>query len=134
MFPTNRHNMDGRIEISPNICHDHPLVAGTRVMAYQVLDLLAAGNTAPKITGEDDFPDLTDENVLACVAFAGQAIREPRHPFLIQTEIAYFGDARCDAGANIQPASLQGSKQSIPYRNLAAKHCIVEAKRGIWRQ
>ena len=44
--------MGDRIVISPNICYGQPRVAGTRVMVYQVLDLLAAGKTVPEITSD----------------------------------------------------------------------------------
>lgn len=65
-----------RIVISRNICHGQPRVAGTRVMVHQVLDLLAAGKTVSMITSEDYFPDLKTEDILACVAYASQVIRE----------------------------------------------------------
>lgn len=68
--------MDDRIVISQNICHGQPRVAGTRVMVDQVLDLLAAGKTVPEITADDYFPDLTDEDVLACIAYASRNIRD----------------------------------------------------------
>lgn len=57
-----------RIEVDPNICHGRPRIAGTRIMAEQVLDLLAAGIPIAEITSEDYFPDLSKEDVLACQA------------------------------------------------------------------
>ncbi|MCL6642058.1 MAG: DUF433 domain-containing protein [Candidatus Bipolaricaulota bacterium] len=64
-----------RIEVDPNICHGRPRVAGTRIMVEQVLDLLAAGIPINEITSEDYFPDLSKEDVLACVAFANQLLK-----------------------------------------------------------
>jgi uncharacterized protein (DUF433 family) len=65
-----------RIEVDPNICHGRPRIAGTRIMVEQVLDLLAAGIPIDEITSEDYFPDLSKEDVLACVAFANQLLKD----------------------------------------------------------
>jgi uncharacterized protein (DUF433 family) len=61
-----------RIEVDPNICHGKPRIVGTRIMVEQVLDLLAAGVSVAEITSEEYFPDLSPEDVLACIAFANQ--------------------------------------------------------------
>jgi uncharacterized protein (DUF433 family) len=63
-----------RIEVDPNICHGRPRIAGTRIMVEQVLDLLAAGIPIDETTSEDYFPDLSKEDVLACVAFANHSL------------------------------------------------------------
>lgn len=63
-----------RIAVDPNICHGKLRIAGTRSMVEQVLDLLAAGLAVAESTSEDYFPDLTREDVLACVAFANQLL------------------------------------------------------------
>ncbi len=68
--------MNKRIVITRDVCHGKPRVAGTRVMVYQVLDLLAAGKTVLEITSDGYFPDLNCEDVLASIAYAGQVIRE----------------------------------------------------------
>ena len=68
--------MNKRIVITRDVCHGKPQVAGTRVMVYQVLDLLAAGKTVLEITSDDYFPDLNGEDVLASIAYASQVIRE----------------------------------------------------------
>ena len=64
-----------RIEADPNVCHGKPRIAGTRIMVEQVLDLLAAGISIAEITSEEYFPDLSQEDVLACVAFANQLLK-----------------------------------------------------------
>lgn len=64
-----------RIEIDPNICHGKPRIAGTRIMVEQVLDLLAAGISIAEITSEEYFPDLSREDVLACIAFANKFLK-----------------------------------------------------------
>lgn len=47
----------------------------SRVTVVQVLDLLAAGKTPAEIISDDYFPDLTEADVRACIAFASQMIR-----------------------------------------------------------
>ena len=64
-----------RIEVDPNICHGKPRIAGTRIMVEQVLDLLAAGISIAEITSEEYFPDLSKEDVLACIAFANKFLK-----------------------------------------------------------
>ncbi len=64
-----------RIEVDPNICHGRPRIADTRIMVEQVLDLLAAGIPIDEITSEEYFPELSKEDVLACVAFANQLVK-----------------------------------------------------------
>ena len=67
-----------RIVVSRDVVHGKPRIAGTRVMVYQVLDLLAAGKTTAEITSTDYFPDLTEDDVRACIAYASHVIRDDR--------------------------------------------------------
>jgi len=62
--------------VSREVTHGKPRVAGTRIMVVQVLDLLAAGKTVAEIISEDYYPDLTEADVLACLRYASQLIRE----------------------------------------------------------
>jgi uncharacterized protein (DUF433 family) len=64
-----------RISIDPKIMHGKPCVKGTRIPVYMILDLLAAGITPEKIISEDYYPDLTLEDIYACVAFANQYVK-----------------------------------------------------------
>ncbi len=64
-----------RIAVDKNICHGKPHIIGTRIMVHQVLDLLAADATIDEIIKED-FPDLTREDVLACIAYANKLVRD----------------------------------------------------------
>jgi len=63
-----------RISIDKEICHGKPCVRGTRITVQQVLDLLSDGATPEEIISED-FPDLTLDDVRACIAFANQLVR-----------------------------------------------------------
>ncbi len=59
-----------RIVVSRDVVHGKPRIAGTRIMVYQVLDLLAAGKTPAEVISPDYFPDLTLDDVRACIAYA----------------------------------------------------------------
>jgi uncharacterized protein (DUF433 family) len=58
-----------RIVASAEVAHGKPRIAGTRIMVYQVLDLLAAGKTPQAIISEDYFPELSLDDVQACITF-----------------------------------------------------------------
>jgi len=63
-----------RVLINKNICHGKPHIKGTRIMVEQVLDLLAAGASANEIIKED-FPDITMDDIKACLIFANKLVR-----------------------------------------------------------
>jgi uncharacterized protein (DUF433 family) len=65
-----------RIVVSRDVAHGKPRIAGTRIMVYQVLDLLAAGKTPAEIVSPDYFPELTEADILACLAYASRIIRD----------------------------------------------------------
>jgi uncharacterized protein (DUF433 family) len=64
-----------KIAIDKDICHGKPHIIGTRIMVHQVLDLLAADATIEEII-EEDFPDLTRDDILACIAYANKLVRD----------------------------------------------------------
>ena len=64
-----------RIVVSRTVLHGKPRIAGTRIMVYQILDLLAAGKTVDEIISEDYFPDISADDVYACVAYASQTVQ-----------------------------------------------------------
>ena len=57
-----------RITINPNICHGKPTVRDKRYTVDLILDLLSAGTTHEKIL--DDYPNLEEDDILACLAYA----------------------------------------------------------------
>jgi uncharacterized protein (DUF433 family) len=67
-----------RIVVSRDVMHGKPRIAGTRITVVQVLDLLAAGKTPAQIISNDYYPDLTESDVLACIAYASQIVRDDR--------------------------------------------------------
>lgn len=73
--------MNDRIEIDPNICHGQPCIKGTRIMVYLVLELLEAG-VANDIIIRDYYPQLTQEDVKACLHYATTLIKDQEYvPF-----------------------------------------------------
>ncbi len=65
---------EDRITIMPGVRSGKPCIKGTRITVYDVLEYLAGGMTEEQILA--DFPDLTREDIRACLAFA--AARERR--------------------------------------------------------
>lgn len=63
-----------RIVVTPDIVHGKPRIAGTRILVQTILDLVAAGKTEEEIISEDYYPDLSIDDVRACVAFASRVI------------------------------------------------------------
>ncbi len=60
--------MNDRIEINPDILCGKPVVAGTRIPVYLVLNLLANGYDFERII--EAYPVLIAEDIAACLAFA----------------------------------------------------------------
>ena len=65
------------ITIEPGKRSGKPCIRGLRMTVSDVLEYLASGMTVAEIL--DDFPDLTDEDIRACLAFAAE--RERRLSF-----------------------------------------------------
>jgi uncharacterized protein (DUF433 family) len=63
-----------RITIEPGKRGGQPCVRGLQITVQDVLDYLASGMSEDEILA--DFPDLTQEDILTCRAFAAGAHRE----------------------------------------------------------
>lgn len=61
------------ITIEPGKRGGKPCIRGLRITVYDVLDYLASGMTEAEIF--NDFPDLTAEDIRACLAFAADRER-----------------------------------------------------------
>jgi uncharacterized protein (DUF433 family) len=97
-----------RISVRQDICHGKPCIQGTRIQVAQVLDLVGAGKSFEAITS-DYFPDLTAEDIRACIEFA----RDPVWwvGFGLQPALAGFlgactgfCDKPAEAGCRLKPA------------------------------
>lgn len=63
----------GIITIEPGKMGGKPCIRGLRITVYDVLDYVASGTPQEEILKE--FPDLTQEDLLACLAFAADRER-----------------------------------------------------------
>lgn len=63
-----------RITIEPGKRSGKPCVRGLRITVYDVLELLAAGQTHDQIL--IDFPELESDDIQACLAFAADRERQ----------------------------------------------------------
>jgi uncharacterized protein (DUF433 family) len=61
------------ITIEPGKCGGKPCVRGMRITVYAVLDYLASGMSIDEILA--DFPDLTRDDIHACLGFAADRER-----------------------------------------------------------
>jgi uncharacterized protein (DUF433 family) len=61
------------ITIEPGKRGGKPCIRGLRITVYDVLEYLAGGMSETQILG--DFPDLTSEDIRACLAFAADRER-----------------------------------------------------------
>jgi uncharacterized protein (DUF433 family) len=66
-------NYDTIITIEPGKMGGKPCIRGMRITVYDVLDYLASGMTQEEIL--HDFPDLTRDDIRACLAFAADRER-----------------------------------------------------------
>ena len=61
------------IEVDHEVRFGKPVIKGTRITVYDVLQWLASGMSHDEILA--DFPQLTDEQILACLSFAANKER-----------------------------------------------------------
>ena len=63
-----------RIGIDPRVCHGKPCIKGTRIWISLILDFLANGDSIEEILKE--YPQLTRQDVLACISYGAEVARE----------------------------------------------------------
>lgn len=66
--------MVARITINPKVCHGKPIIRGTRIMVWQILDLLKDGLIFDEIIAKY-FPQITKEDIKACIEYANQLVK-----------------------------------------------------------
>ena len=59
-----------RISIDPKICHGPACIKGTRIPVYQILHMLANGDTIEELLKE--YPSLKRKDILACIEYAAE--------------------------------------------------------------
>ena len=65
-----------RIAVRPDVFGGKPLVRDMRIAVEHVLGMLAAGDSAETIL--EEYPDLTPEDIQACLLFAHRSIAGDR--------------------------------------------------------
>ena len=60
--------MNRRITIDPQVCHGQACIQGTRIPVYQILRMLACGDSVEDLLQE--YPFITREDILACIDYA----------------------------------------------------------------
>jgi uncharacterized protein (DUF433 family) len=66
------------ITVEPDKRGGQPCIRGLRMTVRDVLEYLAAGMTVDEILA--DFPDLTADDIRACLAYAADLARDKPHP------------------------------------------------------
>jgi uncharacterized protein (DUF433 family) len=67
-------NYQDRITTEPGKRGGKPIIRGLRITVYDVLDYLASGMSEEEILS--DFPELEQEDIRACLAFAADRERK----------------------------------------------------------
>lgn len=70
----NREELLKRIGVDPEICSGKPCIKGHRIWVSLILDLLAGGMAKKEVL--KDYPQLAEEDVLACIAYGAEMSRE----------------------------------------------------------
>lgn len=63
-----------RISIDPEVCFGKPCIRGHRIWVSLVLDYLASGATVKEIL--EEYPQLDEKDILACLAYGAEMSRE----------------------------------------------------------
>ncbi len=69
-------NME-RIEINPKKMGGKPVIKGTRIPVYFILELLANGWSFEDIL--ENYPQLTKEDILAAIKYASMILKEEQY-------------------------------------------------------
>ncbi|MDP9403516.1 MAG: DUF433 domain-containing protein [Actinomycetota bacterium] len=69
-----------RITINPKQMGGLPCIRGLRIPVTTIVSLLAAGETHQQILA--DYPDLEEQDILAALAFAAEAVQERELPLI----------------------------------------------------
>jgi uncharacterized protein (DUF433 family) len=77
---------NSRISIRLDVCHGQACVKGTRIPVAQIVHMLANGDTMAELLA--DYPQLTRDDILACLDYAASLAEEEVTPV---SELAAVG-------------------------------------------
>ena len=66
------------ISIDPDVLHGKACIKGTRIPVYQVVRMLANGDTIEELLAE--YPSITREDILSCLEYAAALAEEEVTP------------------------------------------------------
>ena len=69
-----REQLLARISIDPRICFGKPCIRGHRIWVSLILDMIAGGASFAEIL--DDYPQLAEADLRACIAYGAEMSRE----------------------------------------------------------
>jgi uncharacterized protein (DUF433 family) len=72
-----------RISVDPNVCFGKPCIRGTRIWVSLLLDYLSSGTSVEEILAE--YPQLTEEDIRAAIAYGAEMSRERYVPIPVVT-------------------------------------------------
>ncbi|HFE64442.1 MAG TPA: DUF433 domain-containing protein [Caldithrix sp.] len=70
--------MHERIVIDPKICHGQACIKGTRIPVYQIVGMLANGDTIEDLLKA--YPTIQREDILSCLEYAASLAEEQVSP------------------------------------------------------
>ena len=68
----NKKNPEERIAVDPKVLAGKPVVKGTRIPVYVILEAIEAGQTVEEIT--KTYPDLDEKDVKAAIRYATEIV------------------------------------------------------------
>jgi uncharacterized protein (DUF433 family) len=71
-----------RISIKPEVCFGKPCIKGTRIWVSLILDFLANGISIEEVM--EEYPQLTRQDVQACIAYGAEMARERFVPIPVE--------------------------------------------------
>lgn len=78
------------IQVDPKVAFGKPVVAGTRIPVYMVLELVEAGYTVQEIIS-DFYPTLTEDDIRACIRYATDLAKNEEIYFAREVTVAVTG-------------------------------------------
>jgi uncharacterized protein (DUF433 family) len=69
-----REELLNRISINPEICFGKPCIRGHRIWVSLILDFLANGASVEEVL--QDYPQLEQADIVACIAYGAEMSRE----------------------------------------------------------
>lgn len=80
-------NINKYIVADPKICHGKPTFTGTRIMVWQILEMLGQGMSEKEIM--QDFPSLTSTHIKAALDYASSLTKEGYAIINTQSNLSY---------------------------------------------